>query len=216
MASPKGRLTALQSNLVESLARRAPGFFLTGGAVLVGWTLGHRTTDDLDLFTTSDEAMIGGPPAVLGAAEEVGAIGLALTTTPDFHRFLVSRGADSARVDLVRDRTSPLRPKVEVDGVRMDSVEEIVANKIAALVGRSELRDLIDLRALEARGYRVEDYLDDARKKDGGVSPATIAWLLSSTHAPPNPEGATQADLEEFVRDLERRMLALAAIERRR
>lgn len=113
-------------------------------------------------------------------------------------------------IGLVRDRTPAVRPKTEADGVRMDSIEEIVANKIAALVGRSEIRDLVDLLALERRGYRLEDYLDDAKKKDAGVSPATIAWLLSSVHAPAHVEGATQAELESFVRDLERRMLALA------
>jgi hypothetical protein len=57
MALRSGKLTALQCDALEALVRRAPGFFLTGGAVLAGWTLRHRTTDDLDLFTTSDDAI---------------------------------------------------------------------------------------------------------------------------------------------------------------
>jgi hypothetical protein len=56
----------------------------------------------------------------------------------------------------------------------------------------------------------VEDHLGDAKKKDAGVSPATLAWLLSSMHAPARVDGATQAELEAFIRDLERRMLALS------
>ena len=51
------RLTPLQRDLVRALAQRESGFFLTGGGVLVGFVLGHRTTDDLDLFTTDDAAM---------------------------------------------------------------------------------------------------------------------------------------------------------------
>lgn len=53
------RLSALQRDIVGALAQRDCGFFLTGGGVLVGFVLGHRTTDDLDLFTTEDSAMAG-------------------------------------------------------------------------------------------------------------------------------------------------------------
>ncbi len=203
MALHSGRLTPLQCDALEALSRRAPEFFLTGGAVLAGWTLKHRTTDDLDLFTTSDDAMAGADAAVRGAASELHATVTSITTTPDFHRYLLSRRAESVRVDLVRDRTPVLHPKRTVDGVQMDQVEEIVANKVAALVGRSEVRDLVDLHALEQLGYRVEDYLADARKKDSGVTPATLAWLLSSIHTP-------DTALETFIRDLEKRMLALS------
>ncbi len=211
MGSPRGTLTALQCDALDALTRRAPGFFLTGGAVLAGWTLKHRTTDDLDLFTTSDDAMATGDPAVRGAASEIGATATALTTTPDFHRYLIARGDQSVRIDLVRDRTPELRSKVVRDGIRMDDTEEIVANKIAALVGRSEVRDLVDLMALEKLGFRIEDYLADARKKDAGVSAATLSWLLSSMHAPSKVDGGEPAALEAFIRDVERRMLALSA-----
>ncbi len=210
MASRSGKLTALQADALEAFARRAPEFFLTGGAVLVGWTLKHRTTDDLDLFTTSDDAMASADAAVRGAASEVHAAVTPISTTPDFHRYLLARGDDSLRIDLVRDRTPPLHPKVRVDGITMDSPEEIVANKIAAVVGRSEVRDLVDLLALERIGFRVEDHLEAAKKKDGGVSPATLAWVLSSIHAPAAVEGADHGALEAFIRDLESRMLALS------
>jgi hypothetical protein len=210
MGSPKGRLTPLQTEALEALVRRAPDFFLTGGAVLVGWALKHRTTDDLDLFTTNDDAMTHVDAAVRGAASEVHATVTPVTTTPDFHRYVLARGNESVRVDLVRDRTASLKPKQLVDGVPMDTLEEIVANKIAAVVGRSEIRDLVDLLALEKTGLRVEDYLDDARKKDAGVSTATLAWLLSSIHAPEHVEGASSEDLEAFIRDLEQRMLKLS------
>lgn len=64
MASPKGKLSAAQFALATSFFRQTCGFFLTGGAVLAGWELAHRTTDDLDLFTDADEAMAGGDAAL--------------------------------------------------------------------------------------------------------------------------------------------------------
>ena len=210
MASPKGNLTQFQWEVLVALSKHTPSFRLTGGAVLVGWTLKHRHTDDLDLFTGDGSAMASVDAGVRGAANEVGASIAALTTTPDFHRYLLTRGEESVRADFVCDRTPQLHPTVTVDGVTMDAVDEIVANKIAALVGRSEVRDAVDLLALERLGFRVEDHLEAAKKKDAGVSPATLAWLLSSMHAPSHVEGATKEDLEAFLRDLERRMLERA------
>jgi hypothetical protein len=56
-----GRLSDRQLELARAFFRHQPtGYFLTGGAVLAGWELGHRTTDDLDLFTTEAAAMLAG------------------------------------------------------------------------------------------------------------------------------------------------------------
>lgn len=45
------RLTALQRDLLASFFARDRRTFLTGDAALAGFHLGHRTTDDLELFT---------------------------------------------------------------------------------------------------------------------------------------------------------------------
>lgn len=45
------KLTDLQREVLDAFFQRERGFFLTGGAALAGFHLGHRTTDDLDLFT---------------------------------------------------------------------------------------------------------------------------------------------------------------------
>jgi len=47
-------------------------FFLTGGAALAGFHLGHRETHDLDLLTLVD-AMEEGSAAFAEAAREMGA-----------------------------------------------------------------------------------------------------------------------------------------------
>ena len=211
-SSKPNRLSGLQRRLLTAFAARAPGFFLTGGAVLCGFELGHRATDDLDFFTVDDDAMAEGERSLRSAAVEVGATVEAVLSAPDHRRFVARVEGESVVVDLVRDRVPQLRRKVDRGGIRMDSVEEIVANKICAFVGRAETRDLIDLFALERAGYRVEDFLDDAAKKDGGVTPATIAWLLSTITVPDGlPGGFEPKAMRSFAKDLERRMLARAA-----
>lgn len=201
------RLSALQHDLVRELAQRDSGFFLTGGGVLVGFVLGHRTTDDLDLFTTEDAAMAQAESLARALGASVGATVEPLQTTPDHRRYLFSRGDEGTRVDFVRDRGPQLLEKKLHEGVRMDSVEEIMANKITTLASRSEIRDIVDLYFLEQSGYRVEEHLENALRKDAGATPATIAWLLSTLRVPEQiPGDAPRAAIVAYVRDLEARL----------
>ena len=203
------RLSALQRDLVRALGQRDSGFFLTGGGVLVGFVLGHRTTDDLDLFTTDDATMAQADSLARALGAAVGAEIEALQTTPDHRRYLFARARDddSTRVDFVRDRGPQLRPKSTRDGVAMDSVEEIIANKITALASRSEIRDVVDLYCLEQAGYCIDDYFDDALRKDAGATPATIAWLLSTLRVPERlPGDIPREAIIAYVGELEARL----------
>ncbi|MEY4577123.1 MAG: hypothetical protein RL701_1826 [Pseudomonadota bacterium] len=201
------RLTRLQRDLVRALAQRDSGFFLTGGGVLVGFVLGHRTTDDLDLFTTDDAAMADADSLARALGAAVGAELEALQTTPDHRRYLFSRRDDSTRVDFVRDRGPQLLAKLIREGVTMDSVEEIIANKITTIASRSEIRDVVDLYCLEQAGYCVDDHLDAALDKDAGATPATLAWLLSTLRVPERLPGDVPRDtIVAYVAELEARM----------
>ena len=66
------KLTALQRGVLDAFFQRERGFFLTGGAALAGFHLGHRTTDDLDLFTREDLAFERGRHVVADVAAAVG------------------------------------------------------------------------------------------------------------------------------------------------
>jgi predicted nucleotidyltransferase component of viral defense system len=178
-------LSALQREVLRAFFARERGFFLTGGAALAGFYLHHRTTDDLDLFTDQAEAFERGRHAMGDVAASCGANLQVRLDAPDFKRYALARGTDVVVVDLVHDRVAQLVPqKPEIDGVRVDPIDEILANKLTALVGRQEERDLVDVYFLEQAGYRVEDALAAALAKDGGCTPATLAWLLSQLDVP--------------------------------
>ena len=57
-------------------------------------------------------------------------------------------------------------------------MREIAANKVCALIARSEIRDLVDLRALLDAGCTLERALEDAAIKDRGADAATLGYLL--------------------------------------
>lgn len=84
-------------------------------------------------------------------ARTLGASVEAIQTAPDFRCLLVRRGDEAVVVDLVREYVFQLEPKKgKINGIRIDSPEEILANKLCALLSRSEIRDLVDVR--ETRG----------------------------------------------------------------
>jgi hypothetical protein len=207
-------LSPFQRELLEAFFRRASAFYLTGGAALAGFYLGHRRTDDLDLFTTED-ALDSGERALQEAADELSASVERLQTSPDFRRRLVRRTGESLVVDLVRERvTAGQRAKIQRGTVRLDSSEEILANKLCALLSRAELRDLVDVIALERAGLRIEEVLPDAMQKDGGLTPAQLAWVLSELRIGDDariPGGLSAAELRIAIESLIHRLIRLAA-----
>jgi hypothetical protein len=207
------RLDSFQRDVLDGFFRRESRFFLTGGAALAGFHLGHRETKDLDLFTTGD-FLEDGVAALREAANELAASVEAIRTAPDFRRFLLRRGTDSVIVDLVKDSAPQLFPeKPTIGTVRVDALEEILANKLCALLSRGEIRDLVDVRALELAGLHVEEMIGPAVRKDGGLTPGQLAWVLSQIEIGEDavpPGGVTAAALRVYLRDLERRLTALA------
>jgi Domain of unknown function (DUF1814). len=199
------KLSVLQQDFLRAFFQRETRFFLTGGAALVGYHLGHRETHDLDLFTVED-AMTDGMSAVAEVAREWGAILEALQTSPDFRRVLLRRGTEAIVIDLVREyavQASPEKPIV--NGIAVDPPQEILANKLCALLSRSEIRDLVDVRALEMSGYRMEDALDAAAAKDRGLTPAQLGWVLSQIELGVDlvpPGGVSAEELRSYLDEL--------------
>ena len=213
MESLPNTLTALQLETLRAFFRRERGFFVTGGSALA-FHLGHRRTDDLDLFTTDDQAFERGRRVLADVAIEVGGTLEIRQNSPRFIRSVITRGDDAVVVDLVRDQNRQLHAdKPEHDGIRLDPPDEILVNKLATLVGRAEERDLIDVLFLERAGLRVEDALPAALAKDGGCTPATLAWLLSEIVIPDGVQllaGVSAAELRAFIAELVVRLRRVA------
>ena len=206
-------LDRFQRDLLEAFFAREQRFFLTGGAALVGYYLHHRQTLDLDLFTTEDH-LEDGEAALFDAAQELGATVERLRTSTNFRRFLVRRGNESVVADIVRDLAPQIDTEKPVrDGIRIDSPREIMANKLCTLLSRGELRDLVDVMALEQAGNRVEEHLEFAARKDAGLTPGQLAWVLSQLEIgeDASPPGGVSADeLREYLDELVQRLTKFA------
>lgn len=181
------RLTPLQRRLIVLLADLEPPWTLTGGAALAGFHTGHRGTRDLDLRWPGSRELAGVPVAVLERLRAAGLACQVLQSGPSFERLHVGDGSEVVLVDLVADPVPSIEPPSveELDGIRLqvDSAYEILVNKLCALLGRMELRDLEDLRALLDAGGDLEGALADAPRKDGGFSVLTLSWVIQGMPA---------------------------------
>jgi hypothetical protein len=179
------RLSSTQVAILEALAGFEPRWTLTGGAALAGFHLGHRTTRDLDLFWHGRDTLGDLAAEVTGALGATGFTVRGVRRTPAFARLHVeSADGGAVEVDLVADPVPRVEAPdlVSIGGaeIEVDAKGEIFANKLNALLSRSELRDLIDVEALMGAGLDLRAGLEAAALKDGAMSAATLAWVMSS------------------------------------
>lgn len=203
-------LTALQADFLSRFfaSETAQTFFLTGGTALAAYHLHHRTSVDLELFTLDDFALREVDIIVPQIAAELNCkIGLA-RRSEHFRQFLLESGApDALQLDFVRDFGPQYGEHTRFDNIIVDSVENIGANKITAILGRTEPKDFVDLYFILDAGYNFDDLLQKATEKDLGLQPFFLAASLlqvKKLHYLPETEPALE------LGELQSSMVALA------
>ena len=175
----ESKLTPLQRQILAVLRGFDPRWTLTGGGALAGFHLGHRATRDLDLFFHGLSSLDTIPLEIEGRLREAGLGVATLRSAPTFRRLEVRSPDEVILVDLVAEPVPELESPVEVEaGIWVDTQQEILVNKLCALLGRVAIRDLLDVQTLVATGADLEKALALAPLKDAGFSPPTLAWLL--------------------------------------
>lgn len=217
-SSPPSRLTPLQIDLLQAFFAREQRFVLTGGAALSGFYFGHRETEDLDFFGRPGLDLQEAARTLAAAGTACGAQLEAVQTFPDFRRLLARRGEETCIVDLVIDRAPVVDSDKRLVGpIRIDPLREIAANKICTVLGRAQIKDVVDLKLILGSGIDLGASLADAAKKDAGVDPATLAWVLEQISISPDarlPGGVDPVVLDSFRRELVASLQRLAFAQR--
>jgi len=206
--------TPLKRDFLRAWFAQEQRFFLTGGSALGLFYLDHRRSYDLDLFTSAEVDGKEVQNLVLRVARQIGAECQPVRTAPDFHRFRLTRGDEREIIDVVVDRAPQLDvEKACFDGIRVDTLREIVANKLTTLLSRTELKDVVDLYFLEQAGHDLLAAIPDAQAKDGGWEPAMVSMLLDGLRVDELPvwmiRDLSTTDLAAF---LNRLRLAIAKL----
>ncbi len=80
------------------------------------------------------------------------------------------------------------------------SLDSFQLRVLCALLSRAELRDLVDIYSLAQRGFSTEQAVDEASRKDGGMSPGQLAWLLSEIELGDDAQPPAVSRLRNFGR----------------
>lgn len=184
--------------LLASLRTAAP-FHLGGGAALSGVHLGHRLSDDVDLFVHSAEATRDLVRALPVIAAALGGSASIVRDGGMHVRAELTVGGRLLRADIVHEPQVDLAPAEEVEGVAVESFDDLRASKITCLLSRTEPRDLVDVLFLERSGHPPEQDLGLALRKDAGIDPAVLAWLLSRFRVEPLPQMLVPFEARELL-----------------
>ena len=176
------REAAVQREVTRIALSGARGFALAGSGAIREHGVIERPTEDVDLFTTSQD------PAAFGAAvdqviERLRGSGFAVEQ--------VRRAAQYARlhvgtsdglqldVDLGVDWRQDAPVFLEVGPVL--SLADAVGNKVSALYSRAEARDYLDVDAIRASGrFSDDELLAAAAERDAGFDAAMFADQLAA------------------------------------
>jgi hypothetical protein len=205
--------TPLKRDFLHAWFAQERRFFLTGGSALGLFYLDHRRSYDLDFFTSDEVEGKEVQNLVHRVANRIGAECRAIQSAPDFHRFRLVRGVEREIIDVVVDRAPQLDPrKAEFGSIRVDTLREIIANKLTTLLSRTELKDVVDLYFLEQAGHDILAAIPDAQTKDGGWDPAVVSMLLDGIDTSELPPWLLRSvTSEELLAFLKRLRLAIAA-----
>ncbi len=156
-------------------ANRHPDSFVGGGTVLHQSPDSPRTSKDVDYFHDTIESLsasVQRDVATLRAAGYEVGLGRPQDT---FQRAIVQRGARQTKVEWVFDsafRFFPVEPDLDL-GWRL-SFWDVATNKVLALAGRSQVRDLVDVVYLHEQHLCLGALAWAAAGKDPGMTPESI------------------------------------------
>jgi len=134
-------LYALQDSVLEVVFALENSFYLTGGTALHRFHYNARYSDNLDLFTTKNNLFSESINEIIDKLEEKYDLNHTVKSR-DFHRVLVS---DSLQLDFVNDSVYRYGKSDILHSIRVDNKINILANKVTAIVGRDEGKDVFDL-----------------------------------------------------------------------
>ncbi len=181
-------------------------FNLVGGTALA-LKYGHRTSIDLDLFSTENFEH----QTVIKALEKT--FGDSFTYDGDFAKWGIFCFIDGIKVDLVHYPHPMIHPAELWDTVRMYDDRDLIAMKIQAILGRGKKKDFWDIAELLDH-YDLSQIIDFHKTKYPnqmlliGIPQAIIYFKdADNSDEPVSFKGQTWNDIQEIIQEKVREFL---------
>lgn len=162
---------------VIALFKETP-FYLTGGTALSRGYFKHRYSDDLDYFVNDHLDFIRLIERQITRLSAVFKDVHIALRGDNFVRLYIA--PERLKIEMINDVPAHIGSLVNhpVLGV-IDSKENILANKITAMVDRSLPKDIADVYVLLKDGLSIRKALMDAESKAAGIFPLIVAKTLA-------------------------------------
>lgn len=171
------KLYLLQDEVLKVVFDTEHEFYLTGGTCLSRFYVEKRYSDDLDFFTNQSPRYSFAIKNIKKALLE--RFGLVVEVeSKDFTRFKID---DLLQVDFVNDISFRYKePRISEENYLLDTVENILSNKITAVIGRDNPKDIFDIYLIW-KFYIIKwsEILDAAHQKAGFSNEELIIRLKS-------------------------------------
>jgi hypothetical protein len=175
------KLYPLQDSFLAVIQKIDQKFYLTGGTVASRVYLHHRFSDDLDFFVNDKPEFSLWVDRILNAVAKNKRWKLDISLREErFARCLIIDKEIELKIEFVNDVPSHigLIRNHPILG-RIDSPENILANKVTALVDRNEPKDVADIWAFCTKmGLSLSKAIKNAGSKAAGIFPLDMARIL--------------------------------------
>ncbi|MFH1950344.1 MAG: nucleotidyl transferase AbiEii/AbiGii toxin family protein [Pseudomonadota bacterium] len=139
-------LYRIQDRVLKIFFGADTNFYLTGGTCLNRFFFEKRYSADLDLLSNENNLFREDVRILLDALAANGCIYEVMIDTRDFVRLMAE---SKLKVDLVNDRVYRFGKSARApEGIVLDNIQNIAANKVCAVLGRDEPKDVFDLYTL--------------------------------------------------------------------
>jgi len=193
-------LTDHQAEVARLLSgNRSFDSYLAGGAAILIEPNTTRYSRDLDYFHDSDRRVAEAFVSDRDLLERSGYVLDVDLLQPGYVRAIVRRDGHATRVEWARDSSWRFMPTVKDDrvGFLLHPVD-LAVNKVLALAGRDEPRDVLDVLHLHRRVLPLGALCWAACGKDPGFTPLSLFELLKR-RGRIRPEELARLDLAEPV-----------------
>ncbi len=159
------RLYHLQDEVLDIVFQVENEFYLTGGTCLSRFYQEKRYSDDLDFFTNCSARFSFAVKNIKIALQKKYKINIEVESK-DFVRFRID---ELLQVDFVNDICARYGNVIVLDnGYAIDNIENILSNKLTAVIGRDNAKDIFDIYLISSfYSFSWETILGSAHEKAG-------------------------------------------------
>lgn len=171
------KLYELQDKVLKVVFETEQEFYLTGGTCLSRFYMEKRYSDDLDFFTNQSPRFSFAVKNIKQALQSKFDLSVEVESK-NFTRFKID---DLLQIDFVNDIAFRYKDiVVNEDNFLLDNIENILSNKITAVIGRDNPKDIFDIYLIH-KFYKFDwkDIVHSAHKKAGFSDEELIIRLKS-------------------------------------